>query len=114
MPALLGDALTKEEESICLRRGDLLPRHPIFRADDLDRACEYLSDAVTRHRLTYLRRDHRLDLRHRRAGLGPVIFNVLQFGGDVRVDAPDFPDYYLLQFMLEGGCRVTQAGVLTT
>jgi AraC-like DNA-binding protein len=68
------------------------------------------SDAVARRRLTYLGRDHRLDLRHRRAGLGQVVFNALQFGGAVRVDAPDFPDYYLLQFMLEGGCRVRQAG----
>ena len=67
-------------------------------------------DAVARHRLTYLGPDHRLDLRHRRAGLGQVVFNALQFGGNVRVDAPDFPDYYLLQFMLEGGRRVRQAG----
>ena len=110
MPAFLAAARRKEEASANLGRADLLPRHPTFRADDLDRACEYLSDAVARHRLTYLGPDHRLDLRHRRAGLGQVVFNALQFGGNVRVDAPDFPDYYLLQFMLEGGCRVRQAG----
>ena len=110
MPAFLAAARRKEEESANLGLADLLPRHPTFRADDLDRACEYLSDAVARHRLTYLGPDHRLDLRHRRAGLGQVVFNALQFGGNVRVDAPDFPDYYLLQFMLEGGCRVRQAG----
>jgi AraC-like DNA-binding protein len=110
MPALLAAARREEEESASLGRADLLPSHPTFRADDLDCACEYLSDAVARHRLTYLGRDHRLDLRHRRAGLGQVVFNALQFGGDVRVDAPDFPNYYLVQFMLEGCCRVTQAG----
>jgi AraC-like DNA-binding protein len=110
MPAFLAAVRRKEEESANLGRADLLPRHPTYRADDLDRACEYLSDAVARHRLTYLGRDHCLDLRHRRAGLGQVVFNALQFGGNVRVDAPDFPDYYLLQFMLEGGCRVSQAG----
>jgi AraC-like DNA-binding protein len=110
MPAFLAAARTEEDESASLGRGDLLPRHPIFRADDLDRACEYLTESVAPHRLTYLGRNHRLDLRHRRAGLGPVVFNALQFGGDVRVDAPDFAHYYLVQFMLEGGCRVTQAG----
>jgi hypothetical protein len=108
MPADLEPS--EKEESASLGRGDLLPRCSMFHADDLDRACEYLSNAVAPHRLTYLRRDHRLDLRHRRAGLGPVVFNALQYGGDVRVDVADFPDYYLVQFMLEGGCRVTQAG----
>jgi AraC-like DNA-binding protein len=101
-------ALAEEENWPSLGRVDLLARYPMFRANDLDCACEYLSDAVARHRLNYLGRDRRLDLRHRRAGLGPVVFNALQYGGDVRVDAPDFPDYYLVQFMLEGGCRVTQ------
>jgi AraC-like DNA-binding protein len=110
MPAFLAAARTGEEESASFGRGDLLTRRPMFRADDLDRACEYLSDAVARHRLSYLGRDRRLDLRHRGAELGCVVFNALQYGGDVRVEAPDFPDYYLVQFMLEGGCRVTQAG----
>jgi AraC-like DNA-binding protein len=108
MPAFL--ERSEKEDSTSFGRSDLLPRCPTFRTDDLDRACEYLSDAVARHRLTYLRRDHRLDLRHRRAVVGPVVFNAMQYGCDVRVDAPDFPDYYLVQFMLEGGCRVTQAG----
>ena len=91
MPAFLAAARTR-----CLQ-GD-------------ERRCEYLSDAVARHRLSYLGRDRRLDLRHRGAELGCVVFNALQYGGDVRVEAPDFPDYYLVQFMLEGGCRVTQGG----
>jgi len=87
MPAFLAAARRKEEESANLGLADLLPRHPTFRADDLDRACEYLSDAVARHRLTYLGPDHRLDLRHRWAALGQVVFNALQFGGDVRVES---------------------------
>jgi hypothetical protein len=110
MPAFLAAARTGEEESASFGRRDLLTRRPMFRADDLDRACEYLSNAVARHRLSYLGRDRRLDIRHRGAELGCVVFNALQYGGDVRVEARDFPDYYLVQFMLEGGCRVTQAG----
>ena len=110
MPAFLAAARRKEEGSANLGRADLLPRHPTFRADDLDRACEYLSDVVAPASPDLSGARSSLDLRHRRAELGQVVFNALQFGGNVRVDAPDFPDYYLLQFMLEGGCRVRQAG----
>jgi hypothetical protein len=110
MPDFVAVGRSERRPSVSLGRGELLARCPIFRADDLDRACEYLSDAVAQHRLTYLTRDRRIDLRHRRMSLGPVVLNSLRYGGDVRVDAPDFPDYYLLQFMLKGGCRVSQAG----
>jgi AraC-like DNA-binding protein len=110
MPDFVAVGRSERRPSVSLGRGELLARCPIFRADDLDRACEHLSDAVAQHRLTYLTRDRRIDLRHRRMSLGPVVLNSLRYGGDVRVDAPDFPDYYLLQFMLKGGCRVSQAG----
>jgi AraC-like DNA-binding protein len=109
MSAFLAAART-EEESASLGRGDLLPRHPIFRASDLESACEYLSGVFVPHRQTYVTREHRLNFRHRRARLGAVELNALTFGGDVRVDASDWPNYYLVQFMLEGDCRVTQAG----
>ena len=98
------------DHSALLDGADLLPRHPIFRARDLELACEYLCGVLSPHRLTYLTREHRLNFRHRRASLGLVELNALQFGGDVMVDAPHLPDYYLLQFMLDGDCRVTQAG----
>jgi hypothetical protein len=109
MSALLIAAGTEMEESATLGRGDLLPRSPVFRASDLECACEYLSGVFAPHRQTYATREHRLNLRHRRARLGAVELNALAYGGDVRIDARDWPNYYLLQFMLEGGCRVTQA-----
>jgi AraC-binding-like domain len=114
MSAFVPAARPEGEEWASLGRDDLLRRYPMFRTDDLDRACEYMSDAVAPHRLSYLGRDHRLDLRHRRAAVGQVVLNALQYGGDIGVEAPDFDDYYLVQFMLEGGCRVIRWVVLTT
>jgi AraC-like DNA-binding protein len=87
---------------------DLLPRHPIFRARNLESAREYLCGVLAPHRLTYRTRERQLNFRHRGAKLGPVELNAMQYGGEVMVDAPHFPDYYLLQFMLAGGCCVTQ------
>jgi AraC-like DNA-binding protein len=110
MSALLIAAGTEMEESATLSRGDLLPRCPVFHASDLESACEYLSGVFAPHRQTFVTREHRLNFRHRRARLGAVELNALSYGGDVRIDAPDWPNYYLVQFMLEGGCRVTQAG----
>ena len=89
---------------------DLLPRHPIFRARDLEPAREYLSGVLAPHRLAYLTREHRLNFRHRRAKLGAVELNALQFGGDVMVTAPHIPDYFLLQFTLAGSCTLAQGG----
>ena len=68
MPTLLHAAELDEASTVTLGRDELLPRHPAFRSVDLDRACEYLSDAVARHRLSYLGPERRLVLRHRRAG----------------------------------------------
>jgi AraC-like DNA-binding protein len=110
MPAILAVPRMGEDGSGSLDGGDLLPRYPVFRTAELDCACKYLSDAIARHRLSYLGRDHRLDFWHRRAAFGQVVLNDLQYGGDIRVDAPDWPGYYLLKFALEGVCRVTQAG----
>jgi AraC-like DNA-binding protein len=95
--ALIGDA-------------DLLPRHPIFHASDLESACQYLSGVFAPHRQTYLTRERRLNFRHRCARLGVIELNALAFGGDVRVDAPHIPDYFLVQFTLAGSCALTQAG----
>ena len=89
---------------------DLLPRHPIFCASDLESASEYLCGALAPHRLTYLTRERRLDFRHRLAKLGAVELNAMQFGGDVMVVAPHVPDFYLLQIMLAGNCTLTQGG----
>lgn len=103
-------ARSDEEGSATWGHGELLPRHPVFSADNLERVCEHLTDALAQNRLTYWGRDRHLTFRHRRAGLGLVQLNALRMGGEVRVDAPDVPDFYLVQFMLEGGCRLTQSG----
>ena len=87
---------------------DLLPRHPAFQSNDLEPVREYLSAVLAPHRLTYRTKERRLNFRHRGAKLGAVELNAMQYGGDVMVDAPHFPDYYLLQFMLAGSCSVTQ------
>jgi len=54
-----------------LGRRELLPRHPVFSVDNLDRACEHLTKALAPNRLAYSGRDHRLDFRHRRAKSAP-------------------------------------------
>jgi AraC-like DNA-binding protein len=89
---------------------DLLPGHPAFCSHDLEIVREYLSGVLAPHRLTYERRERRLEFRHRVARLGAVELNSIRFGGEIMVNAPHFPDYYLLQFMLAGSCRVTQEG----
>jgi AraC-like DNA-binding protein len=105
----MSSATSLPEQDIAAFGGvDLLPRHPIFRAQNLESAREYLCGVLAPHRLIYRTRERRLNFRHRGAKLGAVQLNAMQFGGDIMVDAPHFPDYYLLQFMLAGGCCVTQ------
>ena len=99
-----------QDNSALIGDADLLPRHPVFRARDLDLAREHLSGVLAPNRLTYRTREHGLDFRHRVARLGAVDLNALAFGGDIRVDAQHIPDYFLVQFTLSGSCRLTQAG----
>jgi AraC-like DNA-binding protein len=110
MPMWPAAARSGEDNSALAGDADLLPRHPIFRARDLEPAREYLSGVLAPHRLTYLTREHRLNFRHRCARLGAVDLNALEFGGDVMVIAPHIPDYYLVQFTLAGSCTLTQGG----
>jgi len=88
----------------------LPPNQPAFHATDLDQVCEHLSGAIAPHKLSYTTRSRGLDFLHRGAALGAMTLNDMQYGGDVTIAAPDFGNYYLLQFMLEGRCRLTQAG----
>jgi AraC-like DNA-binding protein len=110
MPMSLAASLPGQDYSALLGGADLLPRHPIFRARDLELAREYLSGVLPPHRLTYLTSDRRLDLRHRLAKLGAVEINALQFGGDVMVTAAHVPDCYILEFMLAGDSTLAQGG----
>jgi AraC-like DNA-binding protein len=110
MPMSPAASLPGLDNSALMGGADLLPRHPIFRACDLDAASEYLCGALAPHRLTYLTREHRLDFRHRLARLGAVELNAIQMGGDVMVATPHVPDFYLLQIMLSGHCTLTQGG----
>ncbi len=110
MPMSPAASLPGQDNSALIGDADLLPRHPIFRARDLEPAREYLAGVLAPHRLTYLTGERRLNFRHRRAKLGAVELNALQFGGDVMVTAPHIPDYFLLQFMLAGSCRLTHGG----
>jgi AraC-like DNA-binding protein len=110
MPISLEAGLSGQDNAALRGDADLLPRHPVFRARDLEPAREYLSGVLAPHRLTYLTGEHQLNFRHRRARLGLVELNALQFGGDVMVTASHFPDYYLLQFTLAGSCTLTQGG----
>jgi AraC-like DNA-binding protein len=93
-------------EPIC--DADLLPRHPIFRTHDLEHAREHLVGVFTEHRLAYSTRERRLDLRHRQAKLGAVAINSIRFGVGVAIKTPAFSDFYLVQFTLSGGCRLSQ------
>jgi hypothetical protein len=76
----------------------------------LEHANEYLTDVFNEHRLTFVGRKHRVNFRHRVAKLAMVALNAMQFGSDILVTAPQVPDYYLLQFMLAGSCRLAQGG----
>jgi AraC-like DNA-binding protein len=109
MPMSLATARSGQA-NCALLGADPLPRHPIFRARDLELAREYLSGVLGPHRVAYLTRDRRLDFRHRLAKLGAVELNVLQYGGHVMVAAPYLPDYYLLEIMLAGTCTLAQGG----
>jgi AraC-like DNA-binding protein len=60
------------------------------------------------HDVTYLRRQRRLDFRHREAKVGSVTVNSLQWGAGVMVTAPQLRDFYLLQFTLVGECELWQ------
>ena len=110
MPMSLAANRLGPDNCALLGGADHLPRHPVFRARDLELAREYLSGVLPPHRLTYLTSDRRLDLRHRLAKLGTVEINALQFGGDVMVPAPHLPDCYILEFMLAGNSTLTQGG----
>ena len=110
MPISLAAGPSDQDNVALNGDADLLPRHPVFRARDLEPAREYLSGVLAPHRLAYLTREHRLNFRHRRAKLGAVELNALQFGGDVMVIAPHIPDYFLLQFTLAGSCTLAQGG----
>lgn len=103
-------SLLVQDTSTVIGDTDLLPRHPVFRAQDLELAREYLVGVLAPHRATYRTRERRLVFRHQGVKLGAVELNAMQFGGDIMIDAPHFPDYYLLQFMLAGSCRVEQGG----
>jgi AraC-like DNA-binding protein len=98
------------DTSALIRGVDLLPRHPVFRARDLEPACEYLCGVLAPNRLTYLTRERQFDFRHRLARLGLIELNAIQMGGDVMAVAPHVPDFYLLQIMLAGNCAITQGG----
>jgi hypothetical protein len=85
-----------------------LPRHPVFRTCDLDKAQQHMCGVFDQHGVTYLRRERRLDFRHRQAKVGSISVNSLQWGAGVMVNAPQLRDFYLLQFTLEGECELWQ------
>ena len=109
---LMPSTLSRREQDHygLLTDSDLLPRHRVFCARDLEAASEYLCSAIAPNRLTYSTRQHGLDFRHRLARLGAVELNAMQFGGEVTVVVPHVPDFYLLQIMLAGSCALTQGG----
>jgi AraC-like DNA-binding protein len=111
MPMSPAAPVLRQDNAAIMGDADLLPRQPIFCARNLEPVCEYLSGVLAPHRLNYLTRERRLNFRHRGAKLGAIELNALQYGGEIMVAAPHFPDnYYLLQFMLDGNCALTQGG----
>jgi len=87
---------------------DLLPRHPIFRTRDLEQARKHLGGVFVENSLAYLPRERGLDFRHRQAKLGSITVNSMQYGAGIMVTAPEFGDFYLLQFTLVGRCEFRQ------
>ena len=86
---------------------ELLPRHPIFRTCDLERAREHIAGVFGEHRVAYLSKERRLDFRHREARLGHIAVNSMQYGAGVIVNAA-LGDLYLVQFTLTGSCELRQ------
>jgi AraC-like DNA-binding protein len=87
---------------------DLLPRHAVFRTQDLDQARAHLCGVFAEHGVNYLPRERHLEFRHRQAKLGSIALNSLEWGAGVMVSAPLLPDFYLLQFTLAGTCELWQ------
>ena len=87
---------------------DLLPRHPIFYTRDLEHARKHLGGVFVENSLAYLPRERGLDFRHRQAKLGSITVNSMQYGAGIMVTAPEFGDFYLLQFTLIGRCEFRQ------
>src|SRR5262249_37337020 len=83
---------------------DLLVRRPVFRTRDLEQGRVLLGE----HGVVYLSRERSLDLRHRQAKVGSIGINSLQYGAGVIFSAPLLPDFYLLQFTLDGECHLWQ------
>jgi AraC-like DNA-binding protein len=110
MPTSPAASLLVQDIPTVIGDTNLLPRHPVFRAQDLGLAREYLAGVLAPHRATYRTRERQLVFRHQGVKLGAVELNAMQFGGDIMIEAPHFPDFYLLQFMLAGSCRVEQGG----
>lgn len=85
-----------------------LPRHPAFRTRNLEQAREHMERVWGEHRAAYLSKEHRLDFRHREAGLGPIAVNSMQYGAGVTVNVSAFGNHYLAQFTLAGRCELQQ------
>jgi AraC-like DNA-binding protein len=87
-----------------------LQRHVVLETDDLDRAREHLGGVFAPHRLDRADRAGGLVFRHAHAPFGELSFNMLQYGADVTVRAPELQDFYLVQVTLGGSCQIREAG----
>ena len=94
-------SLPGQDNGSLIGEADLLPRHPVFRARDLEPARSTFPVCSRRIRLAYLTREHPAQFSpstRQELVASAVELNALQFGGDVMVTAPHIPDYFLLQF----------------
>ena len=87
-----------------------MPREPAFRTCDLNLAQAHMCGAFGEHRASYVSREHNLDFQLRRAKVGPIAANSLQYGGGVMISDARLRRYYLLQFTLSGECQFWQNG----
>src|SRR5262245_7039434 len=81
---------------------------PALQTDDLDEACTCLGTVFRSHSLQFTRKERALAVAHSGFSFGKVSFHRLQYGGYVRMSAPEMGGFYLFQVALTGPFRIVR------
>jgi AraC-like DNA-binding protein len=81
---------------------------PALQTGDLDEACTRLGAVFRSHSLHFTRQERALAVAHSGLSCGKVSFHRLQYGGYVRMSAPEMGGFYLFQVALTGPFRIVR------
>jgi AraC-like DNA-binding protein len=81
---------------------------PALQTGDLDEACSRLGAVFRSHSLQFTRKERALAVTHSGFSFGKVSFHRLQYGGYVRMSAPEMGGFYLFQVALTGPFRIVR------